>query len=151
MRYSARVLVWLGGSNATAALKQAGLSDLPLARAMTEVAAYAATHDIGGWPGTRKSGAENGGVQHQRQAGATTLHKIQLVTPRDPHHHATQAPGSVHSGVPQRQYGRPTRAEWPRRHARSLFVFRDYRGQALEVRMLSSCPRCVTAPHDEGG
>ena len=49
-----KALVWLGGSRATAALEQAGLSGLPLGRAMTEVAAYAATHDIGGWPGTQR-------------------------------------------------------------------------------------------------
>ena len=32
-----------------------------------------------------------GSVQHQRQDGTTTLYKIQLMTHRDPHHHATQA------------------------------------------------------------
>ena len=49
-------LVWLGGSNATAALEQAGLSGLPLGRAMTEMAAYAATHkhNIDDWPGTQR-------------------------------------------------------------------------------------------------
>ena len=30
-----------------------------------------------------------------------------------------------------------------------LFVFPNYRGQALEVRVLDTYPRCVNAPHDE--
>ena len=49
-------LVWLGGSRATAALEHAGLSGLPLGRAMTEMAAYAATHkhNIDDWPGTQR-------------------------------------------------------------------------------------------------
>ena len=62
-------LVLLGGSGATAALKHAGLSGLPLGRAMTKVAAYAATHNVGGWPGTqpgtkraRTDGADGGGT-----------------------------------------------------------------------------------------
>ena len=51
-------LVWLGGSRATRQLEHAGLSGLPLGRAMTEMAAYAAwyaathKHNIDGWPGT---------------------------------------------------------------------------------------------------
>ena len=62
-------LVLLGGSGATAALKHAGLSGLPLGRVMTKVAAYAATHNVGGWPGTqpgtkraRTDGADGGGT-----------------------------------------------------------------------------------------
>ena len=69
-------LVWLGGSRATAALEHAGLSGLPLGRAMTEMAAYAAAyaathkHNIPGWPGTqrgtnraRTDGADRGGTR----------------------------------------------------------------------------------------
>ena len=64
-------LVWLGGSRATRQLEHAGLSGLPLGRAMTEMAAYAATHkhNTHGWPGTqrgtkraRTDGADGGGT-----------------------------------------------------------------------------------------
>ena len=76
-------LVWLGGSRATAALEHAGLSGLPLARAMTEMAAYAATHkhNIDDWPGTqrgtkRAGPALAGPIRHHAHTQFTHFFKL---------------------------------------------------------------------------